>query len=154
MTSGLGTSQKSRGTDREWAKLEAEEDTNTHHPQLPGLREVTQQKGSRASSRDEGSVPSTLSFSGLGNGLKSLDNNTGPGQVAKSRALPVLWAFLPVAQHPGHSHLRACYTQEQSSRCPQPGWPLEQTASLCSWQQIMACKPMPQRLNFTSQQNP
>lgn len=58
-----------------------------------------------ASSQDEGSVPaSTLSFSGLGNGLKSLDNNTGPGQVAKSRALcslgfpscgPAPWTFPP-----------------------------------------------------------
>lgn len=51
MASGLGTSQKSRGTDHEWAKLEAEEDTNTHHPQLPGLREATQQKGNSLQSR-------------------------------------------------------------------------------------------------------
>lgn len=113
------------------------------------------QKGRRASSLDVGPVPaSTLSLPGLGNDLKPLDNNTLGPRTVVTESVPVLglsllWPSTLALPPPSLPHSAAL-----SSRCPQPGWPLQQTASLCSWQHIMAYKPAPQRLNFTAQQNP
>lgn len=74
--------------------------------------------------------------------------------MTKSR--PFLFSGFPsCGPAPWHFHPQGVlHSAALSSRCPQPGWPLLQTASLCSWQHTMAYKPAPQRLNFTAQQNP